>query len=256
MRETAERAAAGLEGFAPEWGRHALFLDFDGTLAPIVARPEDAALAPGLGPVLDRLEGATGGALALISGRALADLDRRLGGARLAASGSHGAEIRRPGAEIRAVPPPEALAGATAEMLAYAAVEGLLAEEKPAAVTLHYRGRPELEGPCRALAERLAEGSDRLRALHGHMVSEVALRGVDKGTALAAFMAEAPFAGRIPVAAGDDTTDEDAFRVAAELGGVGVKIGPGPTAAALRADDIRAFHRWLAGSVGLAAAVA
>ncbi len=239
-------AAETLDGLVPDWGRDALFLDFDGTLAPIVARPELATIAPTTREVLAALLELTGGAVAILSGRGLADLDTKLAPLKIAAAGAHGAELRRagdvPGAAPEMAP---ALMPAHADLTAFAARHGLLLERKSGAVTLHYRAQPALAAECRALVERLAEGPG-LRAMHGLMVSEVALAGIDKGTALRTFMAEPPFAGRRPIAAGDDTTDEDAIRAAQALGGAGIRIGDAPTAAHHRAPSIAAFLDWLA----------
>ncbi|GMG82047.1 trehalose-phosphatase [Paralimibaculum aggregatum] len=236
-----------LDALRPDWDRTALFLDFDGTLAPIVDRPEDAAMAPATRAAVAAIRARTGGAVALISGRALADLDARTAPLALPAAGSHGAEFRSPGSGAETAAGAAArLAPAAAAIAALAGAEGLLMERKPGSVTLHYRSRPALGGAVRALVERLAAEGAGLRALHGLMVSEVALAGIDKGTALRSFMAAPPFAGRSPIAAGDDTTDEDAFRAARALGGTGIKIGPGPTAASHRAPGIAAFLDWLA----------
>ncbi len=247
-------AADTLADLVPDWTSDALFLDFDGTLAPIVDRPEQAALAPGTRRVLGDLARRTGGAVAVLSGRGLADLDAKLAPLPIAAAGAHGAEIRRAGERSAGERPPHAaLAGAAAAVAAFGARHDLLVERKAGAVTLHYRSAPALADDARALVDRLAAEGAGLRALHGLMVSEVALDGTDKGTALRRFMADPPFAGRRPIAAGDDTTDEDAFRAAQAMGGVGIKIGPGPSAARRRAASIEVFLDWLGRSVAPAA---
>jgi trehalose 6-phosphate phosphatase len=165
----------------------------------------------------------------------------------LPAAGSHGAERRSRDGALHAGGEggQSALESAHQALDRLARREGLLLERKPGAVSLHFRGRDDLERDCYALATRLAGETPALRALKGHKVAEIALAGFDKGRALRAFMTEAPFAGRRPVAAGDDVTDEDAIRAAQALGGVGVRIGTADSAARLRFDDIRGFHRWL-----------
>ncbi len=229
-----------------DWPGHALFLDFDGTLAPIVPRPEDAAVDPPTAEALLRLQGLTGGALAIISGRDLDDLDRRLAPLLLPAAGSHGTEMRDAAGRRRMIANgAERMAPAATTMAAFASREGLMLERKAGATTIHYRARPELASMCRALVESLADGAPGLRALHGHLVSEIVLEGVDKGRALRAFMADAPYAGRRPVAIGDDTTDEDAFAAAQDAGGLGVKIGEGRTCARVRIGRIEDFLAWL-----------
>ena len=112
-------------------------------------------------------------------------------------------------------------------------------------MTVHYRNHPEAGDASRALVDEIVRGAEGLRAIHGNMVSEVAVAGADKGSALDAFMAEPPFAGRTPFVAGDDTTDEDAFRAARRRGGLALKIGAGPSAAGLRAGRIEEFLDWL-----------
>ncbi|MEM7746023.1 MAG: trehalose-phosphatase [Pseudomonadota bacterium] len=232
---------------AAEWSGVSLFLDFDGTLAPLVDRPEDARMSPETGQAITRLTDLTGGAVAVISGRALSDLDARMAPLVLPASGSHGVEIRV--AEGRTT-----MRGASSDPLRkpatslreYATKHALLIEEKPGAVTLHYRSEPGLEDACKALVETLTADEPSLRTLHGHMVSEIALAGIDKGSALRHFMGIPPFQGRVPIMAGDDVTDEDAIVAAQSLGGIGIKIGDAPTAAHYRAQDINVFLTWLA----------
>jgi trehalose 6-phosphate phosphatase len=85
--------------------------------------------------------------------------------------------------------------------------------------------------------------------MHGHCVFELKQRRISKGTALRAFMAEAPFAGRVPIYAGDDVTDEDGIEAAQALGGWGVRVGPGATAARYRLADVDAVARWLGANV-------
>ena len=225
--------------------RTAFFLDFDGTLAPIVERPDAARLAPPTRAALSRLAARAKGALAVISGRGLDDLDALLAPLRLPASGSHGAERRdaagrlhrRPGAAA-------ALSDIRPRFTAFAARYDLLLEDKPAGLALHFRARPELEHEARTLADALADEA-ALRVVHGHMVAELVPRGTDKGAALRAFMAEPPFAGRLPLAVGDDVTDEDAIVAAQAMGGFGARIGTSETAAQHRFETIDHFLDWL-----------
>lgn len=228
------------------WDSHALFLDFDGTLAPIVARPEDAAIAPATAGALVRLTALTGGALAILSGRDLADLDARLRVPGLAAAGSHGMELRDAAGHMRMLGSGDGeLDAAAAELAGFARKHDLILERKKGAATIHYRSRPDLGDAAQDLVERLAAGHDGLRPMHGHMVSEVVLAGIGKGNAVRAFLEVPPFRGRIPVAVGDDTTDEDAFAAAQDAGGFGVRIGPGATCAHHRLPEIGAFLDWL-----------
>ncbi|HBS50075.1 MAG TPA: trehalose-phosphatase [Rhodobacteraceae bacterium] len=226
--------------------RHAFFLDFDGTLAPIVARPTDARLAPGAAGILDRLVRAADGAVAVLSGRPLAEIDAMLAPLHLTGAGAHGIEIRGADGSDLGTPVDADLFGRLHEALEQtAAPRGLLLERKPGALALHYRDSPAAEDTVRAAANSAAALAPGLRAIHGKMVSEVTLAGVTKGHALRVLAATVPFAGRVPVMAGDDVTDEDGIRAAQELGGIGIRIGPGETHARYRARHIEEFLGWL-----------
>lgn len=225
---------------------HAFYLDLDGTLAPIVAQPEMAVVPRDTRDLLVRLSDATDGALAIVSGRSLADVDRILAPLMLCASGSHGAELRGAGALPVSKAPLAALQAAADTVDQFAGPKGLLVERKPTAVALHYRAAPQHADACRALIERLAGSDPAQRALHGKMVSELTLAAYDKGTALGVFSRVAPFKGRVPVMVGDDVTDEDGFRAAQAQGGLGIKIGEGATVANYRLASVPAFGDWLA----------
>lgn len=226
-------------------GKHAFFLDFDGTLAEIVARPEEAQITAHMRDLIGRLVDRTDGAVAVVSGRSLADVDRLMSPLVLPVAGSHGSELRGyDGAQQtdtdRKIDP-----DALQRITGFARQTGLQAEQKPGSAALHYRSAPDRAQDSIALIDDLAATDDRYRAVHGKMVSELALCAHDKGTALAHFANSAPFAGRVPVMVGDDVTDEDGFRRAQALGGLGIKIGAGETIAAHRLNSIGAFSRWL-----------
>lgn len=206
----------------------AYFLDFDGTLVDIAEHPGGVRVAPQVIAILKKLEQATGGALAVISGRAIAQLDRFLAPLRLSVAGQHGHE-RRDGAgrtHIIAGESPEHHE-AVAALTAFAAKHpGLIVEDKGVAVALHFRGRTELEGEARALMQGLqTRFHPNYRLLEGKKVLELKPTGADKGAAIATFMAEPPFCQRTPVFAGDDITDEDGFAVVNAAGGLTIRIG-------------------------------
>jgi trehalose 6-phosphate phosphatase len=221
----------------------ALFLDFDGTLTEIGPDPDAIRLDPGTATVLGGLAERLGGAVALLSGRDLRDLALRTP-ATVWRAGGHGLEIAKPG---EAVPPPSGrLPEAALTPLRQAALPPVRLELKGPVAALHYRAAPEAEAACLAAAEAAAATGPGLVWQHGKMVVEVKPADAHKGAALRRLAAAAPFAGRRPLMLGDDATDEDAIEAAQALGGLGVKVGPGPTAARLRTPGPAAVRAWLA----------
>jgi trehalose 6-phosphate phosphatase len=224
----------------------ALFLDFDGTLVELAEAPDAIVVPRGLKPLLDRLAERLEGRLAIVSGRAVEDLQSHLGAAGAALSGSHGAELRY--ADGRSVPvvAPAGLESARDEIRRFAAgAAGLLVEDKPAGIALHFRRAPEREGEAIAFLEALARRSG-LALQRGKMVAELRPPGTDKGGAVRRLMAEPPFAGARPVFVGDDLTDEEAFRAARSLGGGGVLVGAArPSDSQWRLAGVAEVTRWL-----------
>lgn len=226
----------------------AVFLDFDGTLAAIQDDPETVALKPGGADVLAALSGRVAGALAILSGRDIRDLARRVPAA-LWRIGGHGLDVRAPG-EAAGAPEAAPPAPLAAEVDAIAAAfPGTRVERKGPILALHYRAAPEA-GP--ALVDALANALGRAiaahpgyRLQHGKMVFEAKPDGAHKGRAIAALMTRAPFAGRTPIMVGDDRTDEDAFATVRACGGSAVKVGAGESAAAYRLASPEAVWRWL-----------
>jgi trehalose 6-phosphate phosphatase len=222
-----------------------LFLDFDGTLVSLAERPAAILVPERLGERLEQLSTRLGGRLALITGRAVQDLERYLGSVRVARAGSHGlARMLADGAPLGSEPHtfPEV---ARRSLEAFASVHGFLHEEKPHGAALHYRAAPHLEGLGVEFVHRLAE-LHGLQVKRGSFVVELVCRGADKGSAVQAFMRLEPFAGSRPVFVGDDLTDEDGFVAASALGGFGVLVGDRTaTAAAYRLTDTAAVYAWL-----------
>jgi trehalose 6-phosphate phosphatase len=226
----------------------ALFLDVDGTLLEIAPEPGAVQVPARLRRILPQLQSATGGALALVSGRALDQIDRLFAPLRLSAAGLHGLERRSLGCKLeRATPDPAALEPARRRMAAFAAAhDGVVLEDKGLTLALHYRKAPDVAEAAVAAAEAAAaESGGALVLLHGKMVCELKPPGVDKGRAIAAFMEKPPFAGRQPVFAGDDVTDEAGFVTINQRGGVSIRIGGPPTAAAYGLPNVPALHTWL-----------
>lgn len=226
-------------------GATALFLDFDGTLADLAPTPDAVQIDPALRPALERLQAQLGGALALVSGRAQDDLDPFLAPLRLPTAFEHGAVRRRADQTLSVTPPPpleSALLKARALIQGHA---GLLMEHKSHSVALHYRLAPQLEGLCRDQMGQAIAGDAALQLLLGKAVVEVKSVTVNKGEAIAAFLQETPFQGRLPVFAGDDVTDEAGFARVQQLGGIGIKVGDGPSCATHRIASPQALRDWL-----------
>jgi trehalose 6-phosphate phosphatase len=224
----------------------ALFLDFDGTLVELAEAPDAIAVPGGLHPLLGRLADRLDGRLAIVSGRAIGDLDRHLSLPGIALSGSHGLELRLADGRVSAAASPDGLAAARTAIADFAAaVPGLLVEEKPASIALHYRRVPDMAERVLAFMAALAAAAG-LAVQQGKMVAELRPMGATKGDAVRMLMAEPRFAGARPVFVGDDLTDEDAFAAAAGMKGAGVLVGPSrPSAASWRLDDVAAVARWL-----------
>jgi len=223
----------------------ALFVDFDGTLAEIAPRPDAVALPAGMVQLLATLHTRLGGALAVVSGRPIAQLDAFLAPLSLPAAGLHGAERRNASGLVTRLPQAD-LGQVVAELQALAALHaGLLVEPKPGAVALHYRLAPECEALALQAMQAALQRSPGMALMLGKMVIEMKPEQASKGRAIEAFMAEPPFAGRRPLFAGDDTTDESGFAVVQAAGGLGIKVGPGPTQAWHRLATPTQLLAWL-----------
>ncbi|WP_374544510.1 trehalose-phosphatase [Rhodoblastus sp.] len=230
--------------------RIALFLDLDGTLIDIAPTPSVTAPPPGLSGLVAELTEGLDGAVAILSGRTLATIDRLLDPLRPLAAGAHGAEMREErGGDGRAVAPPlpERLVQAVARLSELD--PGVAIEPKGSAIAVHYRlaaqRAPEL---LRRLEALLAESALPLEIRPGRMVFEITPKSVSKGEALKAFMQRPAFRGRRPIAIGDDATDLDAFVAAEQFGGQGLRVaGEFFAEADADFDGTAAVRRWLLG---------
>lgn len=231
----------------------ALFLDVDGTLLEIMPRPDEVRAPPHLRKMLDTASRVLDGALALVSGRAIADIDRIFAPLCLPAAGLHGLERRD--ARGRVHYPSgyaERIGAARRGLLDFVQSEpGLLLEDKGSALALHFRNAPALEDECRRrIAIACAAAGDDFHVQRGKMVLELKPSGQDKGTAVMAFMSEAPFEGRKPVFIGDDVTDENGFSAVNTLGGTSIRVGASAsTAARYAVAGVADIHDWLARSM-------
>jgi trehalose 6-phosphate phosphatase len=211
----------------PDLRKVALLLDIDGTIVDIAPTPTAVWVTPALKGALARLVGLTGGALALVSGRSLADVDRLFAPLRLAAIGGHGAEFRSAQGDKAEARDPLGLEPELRRKLRAVAGAGVVAEDKGFSVALHYRLAPEREMQVREAVNRIcAEPWDApIEVLPGKAVIEIKHAGFSKASGVRELMTHAPFAGRRPVFVGDDTTDETVFAILPELDGIGFSVG-------------------------------
>ena len=247
LTERLDARSSGAMPFpAPALHKIALLLDVDGTILDIAPTPSQVRVPINLYGALAKLLPRTGGALALVSGRPLADIEGIFAPLKLPAVGGHGAEIRR-APDLPATKPPLALDTQLKEELIAAAGPGILIEDKGYSLALHYRRAPELRAPLRKAIDRLVgehpEGG--LKILSGKGVFEVKPARFTKGTGIRALMLEPPFRGRIPYFIGDDVTDEDAFAVLPQFKGVGYSVGRPFKGASGVFPDADAVREWL-----------
>jgi trehalose 6-phosphate phosphatase len=217
LRAAALRTSASLLADA------ALFVDADGTLLDIAPSPDQATAPPGLADTLAAISAALDGALAIVSGRRIVDLDRIFAPVRFAASGVHGAEIRNtPDAAVTV----RHTSGISSELARDVRRLGVrfpktIVEDKGEAIAVHWRACPLVEADVYDAIARLLHVHDarHLVVMRGHFVFEIKSSGTTKGEAVRAFMLTAPFAGRRPIFIGDDVTDVAGLHAAKALGG-------------------------------------
>ena len=236
---------AALPAWRDDW---ALFLDVDGTILEIAATPDEvevpAQALAAIAAAYDRLSGA----VALVSGRSIPDLDRLFAPLTLPAAGSHGAQRRTAAGFVSGRDDALRLAPARALLTRWVmARPGALLEDKEDSLALHYRNVPHLEPDARrAVSEAVAAVGPAFHVQEGKMVLEIKASATSKGRAIEEFMTEAPFKGRRPVFLGDDLTDEAGFEAVNRLGGYSIAVGAvRPTRARWRLRDARQVLCWL-----------
>jgi trehalose 6-phosphate phosphatase len=239
----------------PSLSSVALFIDVDGTLLEIAPTPLAVRVDPELTDLLRALFLGTSGALALVSGRSIAEMDALFVPLTLSAAGLHGFERRGASGsyDYRRLPAAAVLERARRTMLELANQHpGLLVEDKRFALALHYRRAPHLESVVvRAMTQIAASVRPEFELQMGKMVAELRPAGATKGAAVGEFMSEHPFRGRVPIYIGDDLTDESAFEWVNGAGGLSIAVNvSGATAARERLPSVSAVRAWLAHMCG------
>jgi len=225
MQDIPATGMTRLDGLLANPDDWALFIDIDGTLLDMAPTPDAVRVPPGLVQTLTRLSATFNGAVALITGRRVADADRFFTPLKLTVSGVHGTEARCSrdgGTTMLADPVPAALSGAVRNVAR--ALPGILVEEKGAGLAVHYRNAPEARATLELQLRQVIRGWDSFALRRGRKVLDVVPKTHSKGTGLGWLMQLPAFKGRRPVMIGDDHGDEPAMEVAENLGGVGLKV--------------------------------
>ncbi len=225
----------------------ALFLDIDGTLADLERSPDAVHIDDAIAAALPRVARWLDGALALVTGRAITSADRLFPGLTLPMAGQHGCERRDAAGGIHLHAPARGTQARLRRLLQRLAKRHpqLLLEDKGASLALHYRSAPHLAAHVHRTVRQSVAQEAGYTVQPGKLLVEVRPEGRDKGTAIDDFMAEDPFAGRVPVFVGDDLTDEHGFAAVERMGGWTVKVGGGRTAARFRLANPAAVRQWL-----------
>jgi len=214
------------EILADDVGNYAIFLDCDGTLLDIAPTPDEVSVPPHLTDLLLRISEGLNGALALLTGRQLEEIDFLMKPVEFIGAGVHGAEVRTAmGGKIARIAAqlPESL---VEQVLRRAQqLPGIIAEPKGPGIAVHYRQAPHLKGALESeLRAVLSQYADDLVLCPGRKLFEIIPAGHSKGTALEAFAAMSNFVGRRPIMIGDDVGDLPAFAAADRLGGFGMRV--------------------------------
>jgi trehalose 6-phosphate phosphatase len=226
----------------------AYFLDVDGTLIQLADTPQAVVIDQTLRDMIGRLHRACGGAVALVSGRMISDLQARIKLPQLALAGLHGLERRDSTGRLWLYAAPPSSKSTLINVLApvLARHPGLLLEDKGLTLALHYRQAPQLAAYVHRLMKRLCHASEgNLELQCGKFVVEIKPAGVHKGSAISEYLSESPFKGRRPVFIGDDQNDEHGFAEINRRDGVSIKVGKGPSCARFRLPDVASVHQWL-----------
>ncbi len=228
-----------------EGSNAALFLDFDGTLVELAPGPDAIKPAENLAARLADLAERLDGRCALVSGRAIEDIETHIGPVAIAAAGSHGLEIRDSAGNPIGARPQGLPAVIERELREFATENDIDYEAKPHGGALHYRSNPARGDDADRFAEMLAL-SHGWAAQRGKCVVELVPKDANKGSAVFALMQTSAFANARPFFIGDDLTDEAGFVACADLGGAGILVGEREsTQARFQLPDVSSVHDWL-----------
>jgi trehalose 6-phosphate phosphatase len=244
MHDTHRQSAVSLRP-ASDW---ALFLDVDGTLLHLRQTPDGVNRSERVCQILEQIMVCLGGAVALVSGRTIQNLDELFEPHRFPVAGLHGLERRDAEGIVHCHSESELLDALRPPLMKVAdAHKGVILEDKSRALAIHYRQAPDKATEIQSFVEDLVRPlAHELHVIHGKMVSEVKPWHADKGSAISDFMDETPFMGRVPVFIGDDTTDEDGFAIVNQKNGFAVRVGDGvDTAARYSLKDVDEVISWL-----------
>ena len=227
----------------------ALFLDVDGTLIEIADKPASITVSNNLKQLLSKLERQADGALALVSGRTISEIDQLFQPLKLPISGKHGFESRDASGLIHVSPYKfsKRMAHILKTLQQFVIKNpGTMLENKEQTLALHYRLKPEIKNQATNLVNRLIENHSNLEVLDGKMVLEIKPKANHKGTAISKFMQEKPFAGKTPFFFGDDVSDEDGFKTINTINGISICINPqSESNAQFKLKTVRAVIHWL-----------
>jgi trehalose 6-phosphate phosphatase len=227
----------------------AMMLDFDGTLVDIAPTPDSIQFSSEDAALLAKLEDAHGGAVAIVSGRAIDDLEQYLTSFGGLIAGGHGAEFRIDGRRSLAGEVDESqLEEIKQAVISFGKSDPrILLEHKSTGIVMHYRAHPECESDVIELAKSLVEKRPDFKLQFAKMAVEIKPAAASKASAMEALLQEKPVSGRRIFFAGDDVTDESAFEWVNAQGGITVKIGDEETSAGYRCSDPTEFKAWLKG---------
>src|SRR2546423_7735547 len=232
----------------PHLGETAILLDIDGTLLDLMPTPREVWVPPGLSKTLNRLLERTSGALALVSGRSLNDIDLIFAPEEFPAVGGHGAEMRV-SAEAVVTNAPPMDKELKRRLAAIAKLSpGILLEDKGYSLALHYRLAPHAE---KAIYEavsliRADLPNAPIEVMPGKCVCEIKHSGFNKASGVTELMTHDPFKGRRPIFIGDDVTDESVFAIMPDLGGLAFSVGRRAKGVVSCFDEPRDVREWLA----------